>query len=163
MSGITELVGQMPDNYLITCRIKKILGQFLPASSLEWPSNFIHPLLLQQAKQLLRDDISQSPQLDKWCSSLHLLPLEKSECMQVFKSMLVKYKITKFWEVNFKILTQILVMPVVIAAVHKNPNLAKCHWCLERANIDHILLHCVYTKKVRRSIIGALSEVSEES
>ncbi len=77
--------------------------------------------------------------------------------------MLVKYKITKFWEVNFKILTRILAIPVVIVAVHKNPNLAKCHWCQERANIDHILLHCVYTKQVRRSIIGALSEVSEES
>ncbi len=39
--------------------------------------------------------------------------------MQVFKSILVKCKITKFWEVNFKILTQILAIPVVIAAVQK--------------------------------------------
>ena len=77
--------------------------------------------------------------------------------------MLVKCKITKFWEVNYKILTQILAKLVVIAAVHKNPILAKCHWCQDRANIDHILVHCVYTKHLRRSIIGALGEVSEES
>ncbi len=77
--------------------------------------------------------------------------------------MLVKCKITKFWEVNYKILTQILATLVVIAAVHKNLVIAKCLWCQERANIDHILVHCVYTKYVRRSIIGALGEVSKES
>ncbi len=58
LSGITALVGQMPNNYLIACRIQKMLGQFLSALSPEWPSNFVHPLLLQQAKQLLRDEVS---------------------------------------------------------------------------------------------------------
>ncbi len=47
LSGITEIVGQMPNNYLIACRIQKTLGQFFTALSLEWPPNFVHPLLLQ--------------------------------------------------------------------------------------------------------------------
>ena len=77
--------------------------------------------------------------------------------------MLIHCKITKFWEVNYKILSCILATPVVISAVHKNPVLAKCYWCGECANIDYILLHCHYTKTIHNFVSQHLGEVSLES
>ncbi len=54
--------------------------------------------------------------------------------------MLVKCKVTKFWEVNYKILTRILVTPVVITASNPNLGTPMCFVCSGVANLHHILL-----------------------
>ena len=101
--------------------------------------------------------------LDKWCKALNLLPLSEDETKQVFRDMLVHCKISKFWEVNYKILTRILATPVVIAAVHNNPSLSWYYWCGARANIEHILLHCNKTRQLRIYIQKAIGKVEVDS
>ncbi len=62
-----------------------------------------------------------------------------------FKQMLKKCKITKFFDVNFKILHRILAIPALIVKIQGSNGLCSCQWCSEVANIDHILVHCVET------------------
>ena len=47
LSGITSLLGPVPDSYLIVCCIQKHLGCKFQLQPLEWPSHMVHPLLLQ--------------------------------------------------------------------------------------------------------------------
>ncbi len=44
-----------------------------------------------------------------------MVPLEVPECEQIFQQMLVSCKITKFRDINFKILARILVMLKILA------------------------------------------------
>ncbi len=73
------------------------------------------------------------------------MPLDVKECLAIFDRMLVCCKITKLWEVNYKIVARILVSPLVVASVRLKPNLKWCSWCGERGLIDHILLQCPET------------------
>ncbi len=59
-----------------------------------------------------------------------------------YKFMLKKCKILKFFEVNFKILHQILAILALISKIRKDKNLTKCLWCGEVANINHLFLKC---------------------
>ncbi len=94
---------------------------------------------------------------------LNLLPLDKLESSTVFCNMLTHCKITKLWEVNFKILSRILATPVVIAAANKSPEMIWCKWCGDRANIDHILLHCPFTHCVHWYAEVVLGEISQDA
>ncbi len=76
--------------------------------------------------------------------------------------MLACCKITKFWEVNFKILARILATPVVIAAANKSPEMIWCKWCGDRANIDYILLHCPFTHCVHWYVEAVLRKISQD-
>ncbi len=77
--------------------------------------------------------------LDRWCLILQLLPLEVLELERVFCAMLVHCKITKFREINFKILARILATPRILSRVKRAENLEFCVWCGIVANIEHIL------------------------
>ncbi len=63
----------------------------------------------------------------------------------VFQWLLVCCKITKFQEVNFKILAQILATPKILAMVKNQDNICWCVWCGAEGTLEHILLHCPET------------------
>ena len=118
-------------------------------------SHLVHPLLLQQCKQLCCDSVSEPLSLDNWCKSLRLMPLSFEEKQIIFRRMLKSCKYTKFREVNFKILAWILVTPKILAGVHGNPSLTRCLWCGEEANLEHILLHCSLVQRIKSCIVIA--------
>ncbi len=66
--------------------------------------------------------------------------------------MLHQCKITKFFEINFKILHHILATPALIAKIRKNEQLECCHWCGEKADLNHILLDCVSSDLVYSAV-----------
>ena len=76
-------------------------------------------------------------------------PEEKTK---VFHNMLVHCKVTKFWDVNYKILSRILATPVVLHAVNPNLGTLSCIECGAVVGILHILLTCVATKLIREEI-----------
>ncbi len=74
--------------------------------------------------------------------------MEENESQMIFECILCACKITKFKEVNYKILGRILAMPKLISWVHKEDNLYWCIWCGDEGSLEHILLNCVKTKEV---------------
>ena len=66
--------------------------------------------------------------------------------------MLHSCKITKFFEINFKILHCILATPSLIAKIQKDKLLEQCYWCHSKADLDHILTVCPESKKVFNKI-----------
>ena len=159
LSGITSLLGPVPDSYLIVCCIQSTWD--VNSNCNHWNSLPIWCILrsCKQSKQLLHANVSVPLNLNKWCAVLSLLPLDNSEVIGVFCDMLIYCKITKLWEVNYKILSRILATPVVIAAVNKTPAMALCQWCSDRANIDHILLYCSFTDCIHKYVEVALGEI----
>ena len=85
--------------------------------------------------------------LTRWCTYLHVLPYEDFQLQAIFHHMLVACKITKFHEINFKILSRILVTPKILSKIKGEENLQWCAWCGELASLEHILLSCEHTKK----------------
>ena len=71
-----------------------------------------------------------------------MLPLSNFDLKKIYIRMLVKSKITKFWEINYKILTRILATPMVITAVNPNLGTPVCFVCSGVANLYYILLEC---------------------
>ena len=63
----------------------------------------------------------------------------------VFQWLLVCCKITKFQEVNFKILAQILATPKILAMVKNQDNIHWCMWCGAEGTLEHIILCCPET------------------
>ncbi len=61
--------------------------------------------------------------LENWNQALDILPLEEFQYQAIFEHMLLACKISKFWEINFKILAQILAMPKIIVKVKGADNL----------------------------------------
>ncbi len=141
----------------------KTLGSFIHQTPGENPPFLMNPQLLLQAKTLVCSAVSTPLSLTKWEETLHILPMNADEHKALFCDMLVCCKIMKFWEVNYKILSCILATPVILSAVHKNLALARCYWCGEQVNIDHILLYCDYTKTLHSFVSQHLGEVSLES
>ncbi len=79
-----------------------------------------------------------------------MVPLEVPECEQIFQWMLVSCKITKFRDINFKILARILVMPKILASIHKEENITWCAWCGMEGSLEHILLDCPETRGIHK-------------
>ena len=124
--------------YLKACAFQQTLGSFLVHRI---PGSFVfHDQLLLCCKHLLQQVTTTPLSLDNWCARSNILPLVVPEAEKVFQKMLLFCKITKFREINFKILSSILVMPKVISKVKYAENLIFCVWCGELATIEHILL-----------------------
>ncbi len=68
----------------------------------------------------------------------------------------MKCKVTKFWEVNYKILARILATPVVITAVNPNLGTPICFLCSQTPNLHHIMLDCTGTVTLRLFIMDTL-------
>ncbi len=109
--------------YLTCCSIQKHVGSFLnqqiPGSCL------VNQDLISQSKELLRISVLTVLSLSKWEHILGLMPLEHKEKETIFVSMLKKCRITKFQEINFKILSRILLMPAVLSVIKSG----FCYWC----------------------------------
>ena len=87
-----------------------------------------------------------------WEKALDMMPLEKPYCESIFRHMLVACKVTKFWQINYKILSRILATPKVISAVQGAENLQWCIWCGALGTLEHILLACPKTKELHNHI-----------
>ena len=85
------------------------------------------------------------------CSENIALEVPESEC--IFQHMLVNCKITKFREVNFKILACILAMPKIVAKIHQADNLSWCAWCGNLGSLEHILLWCPKIKNLHTYLL----------
>ncbi len=59
----------------------------------------------------------------KWFEYFVIFPFEDFQATKIFKQILVACKVTKFWETNYKILAQILVILKIIAVVRGEENL----------------------------------------
>ncbi len=107
--------------------------------------------------------VSSVLSLSKWEHNLSLMPLEHKEKETIFTAMLKKCKIIKFQEVNFKILSRILLTPAVLSAIKSDHSIGFCHWCGVRANIDHILLDCIKTKKLHKLVELIMGQLQHDS
>ena len=94
------------------------------------------------AKTLLQHSTARILSLDNWLAFLHILPLEILQLEQIFCRMLCSCKITKFWDVNFKVLSHILAIPKIVSKMHGEDNIRYCVWCGHDATLEHILLQC---------------------
>ncbi len=119
----------------------EVEGMFLPNQQL--------PLVMMK---LLCDNSTCMLLLTNWCTYFHLVPFEVPELERIFRKMLVVCKITKFREINFKILSCILATPKIIAKVCNQDNLHWCAWCGHKCSLEHLLLECPVTVKVKKHL-----------
>ncbi len=147
------LVCDQVQGVFLTCyHLQTMFGCCIPHSV---PGSHLpHPELLLSMKTLLLKQVSDIPSLVKWDLALGIMPTSKGEAQMIFMRMLKKCKFTKFHEINFKILIRILVTPKMLSCIKKNPSISKCTYCGSIAGIDHILLACDETNKVRQIIVG---------
>lgn len=139
VAAVQRTIGnQHAQVYIKCCSLQQKIGCYLPC--LEVPTCVIHPVLLLQMKQLLHTNCSQALSLTYWETKLNILPMEPNEWKKIFSQMLKKCKVTKFWDINFKILSRILATPVVLSSLHSTPDKKNCFVCGERAGLEHILL-----------------------
>ncbi len=118
---VISTVGLCLNTYLHCCTLQGTLMKFISIAAL---CTFLpNQLLLTQIKILMQKFHGTMLILTRWKEFFGLLPMEISEVKLIFTRMLKKCKITKLWDVNYKILTRILAIPVVIAATRKNDNL----------------------------------------
>ncbi len=141
--AIWDKVGKSPNVWLRCCTLQGMLMKYflVAVPGQHMPS----PLLKLQIKALLSLHSSGLLTLSRWEETLELMPLTEDKLLKVFQRMLVQYKVSKLWEINFKILSRILAIPIVIAAICGRQDLVHCAWCGERGSIDHILLWCPET------------------
>ncbi len=122
-----QSIGCNRSPYLICCAFQAQFARYFTTSV---EGTFVPNGLLPLAmKCILQANTSEMLSLTNWCHALEILLLEVPESEQVFQQMLVNCKITKFREVNFKILAHILATPKIVARVHQTDNLSWCAWC----------------------------------
>ena len=134
------------DLYLFYCMLQKNLGKFIGGSETLLP--LPHTFVSMQAKALLSQASEAPLSLEYWEKKPNIPPLSWEDKTKVFCVILVKCKITKFWNVNYKILTRILATPVVLSAVNSRGGSANCIKCGAITGISHILLYCLATIQV---------------
>ncbi len=130
------LYGLPADTFLKCCVFQKffagslsnaIPGMFVPCEE-----------LILRSKLLLQSQSSSVLPLLEWTRYFHMVPLEVPHIEKIFHCMLVVCKITKFKEVNYKILSQILLMPKMLSRIVTEPDLQWCVWCgVKRLSKDH--------------------------
>ena len=67
--------------------------------------------------------------------------------------MLLDCKIMKFKEVNYKILSQILLTPKLLSKLKDNPSLSRCSWYGLEASLEHLLLLYPFTKLLYAMVV----------
>ncbi len=150
--AVQDKVGRSPNVWLHCCTLQ---GTLMKYSSVAVPSQHMpSPLLRLQMKALLSSHSSSLLTLSSWEEALELMPLTDNELIKVFQRMLMQYKVSKLWEINFKILSRLLATPMVIAAICGRWDLVPCAWCGERGSIDHILLQCPETLAACHWVLG---------
>ncbi len=133
-------VGCVRSPFLLCCSFQQVFSSYLDKTI---QGSFLpSEIVILCSKALLQASISATLSLDKWCLSLQLLLLEIPEMERIFHAMLVQCKITKFREINFKILAWILVTPKIISCIKKVENLQFCYYCGTVGSLEHVLLVC---------------------
>ena len=121
------------------------------------PSNRVFPVNLhKEAKGLLHVERQHLFDLVQWEVRLGIIDFPMQQ--MAFKMMLHQCKITKFFEINFKIFHCILATPALIAKIRKDKQLEHCYWCGERADLNHILLECASSNMVY-SVVEQITDV----
>ncbi len=87
-------------------------------------THLIHPSLLEQAKELSHCSHSCMLSLTKWEHYFKIIPLSMGEKQVIFRKMLKDCKISQFREINFKILSCILVTPKMLSKIRNEPTLS---------------------------------------
>ncbi len=144
-------VGCVRSPFLLCCLFQQVFSSHLDKTI----QGFFLPsdMVTVHGKVLLQASISAPLSLDKWCLSLQLLLLEIPEMERIFCAMLVQCKITKFREINFKILTQILATLKIISCIKKAENLQFCYCYGAVGSLKHILLVCRKTQLVHTLVV----------
>ncbi len=127
LGAIQMLVGKNPGDFLFCHSIQQQLGFCFPC--LTSGGHELHPLLLLQSKNLLTDACSTKLDMFYWEQHLNVIALTQQDKKAIFIRMLKKCKVTKFWEINYKILARILATPVVLAAVLGDVSMMYCSFC----------------------------------
>ena len=92
--------------------------------------------------------------LTKWEILFHMMLQTMVGKQLVFKRMLESCKYTKFCEINFKILAQVLLTPKILASMKSLPHLAFCPWCGDLGTLEHMLLTCILVSKAWKLLIN---------
>ncbi len=105
------MIGFRHDSFMLCAALQKKFSLRLgcPTMDKSFPSH-----LESQAKSLLRTQRQHFVDIHKWELVLKEV-ITFDQQLRSYKSMLKKYKVSKFHEVNFKILHRILAMPTIIA------------------------------------------------
>ncbi len=122
-------------------------------------SHIVLEKLLNQSKSLLHEHNSEMLSLTQWEVFFGLMLLSKGEKEMVFKRMLEKCSYLKFREINFKMLSHILILPKVLSAVWKKPDLSHCPWCSGQGTLEHYLFSCIQVVKLRKKILRSNKEL----
>lgn len=118
------------------------------------PGTFVsYNELLVRSKSLLQAQSSSVLRLNGWLNFFQMVPLEIPQLEKIFHQMILSCKITKFKEVNYKILTQILLTPKLLSKMKSNPDLSKCSWCGLKASLEHLLLLYPFTKLLHALVV----------
>ncbi len=129
-----QQAGYVNNIFLLCAALQSKFHAFLgqPVSERLFLSN-----LYKVAKKVLQIECQHLFDLAKW--ELHLGTIDFATQQAAFRSMLHHCKVSKFFEVNFKILHHILATPSLISKIRKDPALEQCHWY--QAKADKLSLH----------------------
>ena len=97
------------------CLNSAIPGTFVPCEQ-----------LVLRSKLLLQSQSLCVLSLDGWTHHFNLVYFEIPHLEKIFHCILVACKITKFKEVNYKILSRILLIPKMLSKIVTKPDL---QWC----------------------------------
>ncbi len=126
------------DSFLKYCTFQTFFAGFLNSAI---PGTFVPcEELVSRSKLLLQSQSSCVLLLDGWVHCFHMVPLKIPHLEKIFHHILVVCKITKFKEVNYKILSRILLMLKLLSRIVTKPELQWCVWCGVEASLEYILL-----------------------
>ncbi len=149
---IIEHLGKNWANVFMTCyHLQSMFLKYF--GELALGSFILHDDMLLQCKGLLLANNSLMLSLTNWEKALQYMPHSKGECEIIFGHMLRDCKYSKFHEINFKLLSRILLTLKILSKIKNKPSLANCSLCLNIATLGHILLHCDHTNRVRGKIV----------
>ncbi len=117
--------GLPADSFLKCCTFQTFFASFLNSAA---PGTFVScEELVSRSKLLLQSQSSHILSLDGQVYYLCMVPLDIPHLEKIFHHMLVACKITKFKEVNYKILSRILLTPKLLSRIVTKPEL---QWCV---------------------------------
>ncbi len=122
-------------------------------------SYLVHEDLILQLKALLLQASSSMLSLTNWEIYFWLMPMSLPVIQMIFKRMLQACKYIQFREINFKILTHILVTPKILSMVKADQAIAVCHWYGAIGTLEHILLECPEVVKTRTCFVTDNSKI----
>ena len=136
--------GNTSDVFLKCCAFQSSFQQHFQSCV---PGTFVPcNLVVMHSKTLLQMQSMSVKRLTKWFEFFNMVPFEIPQLEAIFCHIVVGCKIKKFKDINYKILSQILLTPKILSCMKGNPTLNKCAWCGALVSLEHILFTCKFTK-----------------